>query len=265
MGIKVSFVRLRTISNIALPCLHLETFSQVPLSKLFLLSFSLFQPIITLHSVMTKLRLAKKLQPAKKAWKSLSNTLQSSKLHKLNNIPKALKTTLKRLLSTFHSLMRLIPSKGHHHHHRSLTSTLYRPYATSYNNYHVQHNKNFAAIHIDDLYAAESASAFVSVNATNNKTTSSYHQYAQGETSKRGKEVHIGNDKKDLKHGESESSGINNNNNTIEDAWKAVVAKSPMLQVDQKAEEFIYKFREDMRLQKEKSLLEFQERLARST
>lgn len=52
--------------------------------------------------------------------------------------------------------------------------------------------------------------------------------------------------------------------NAIEDAWQAVVAKSPQLQVDEKAEEFISKFREDMKLQKERSLLEFQEMLARS-
>jgi len=57
-----------------------------------------------------------------------------------------------------------------------------------------------------------------------------------------------------------ESSGLN----TIEDAWKVVVAKSPQLHVDEKAEEFISKFREDMRLQKERSMLEFQEMLARS-
>ena len=64
--------------------------------------------------------------------------------------------------------------------------------------------------------------------------------------------------KKDLAEGSSDM-------NTIEDAWKALVAKSPQLQVDQKAEEFISKFRQDMRLQKERSLLEFQEMLARGS
>lgn len=62
--------------------------------------------------------------------------------------------------------------------------------------------------------------------------------------------------------GESSNSEIID---TLEDAWKVVVAKSPNLQVDEKAEEFIKKFHEDMKLQKERSLLEFQERLARST
>lgn len=51
----------------------------------------------------------------------------------------------------------------------------------------------------------------------------------------------------------------------IEDAWKAVVASSPHLRgVDDRAEDFISKFHEDMKLQKERSLLEFQEMLARS-
>ena len=77
--------------------------------------------------------------------------------------------------------------------------------------------------------------------------------HVQGETSK-GKEVV---DKKDLPSGSSDI-------DTIEDAWKAVVAKSPMLQVDERAEEFISKFHEDMKLQKERSLMEFQEMLARS-
>ncbi|TKY53723.1 hypothetical protein E2542_SST25265 [Spatholobus suberectus] len=191
------------------------------------------------------MRLAKKLQPAKKAWKSFSNTVQY-KLHKLN-IPKSFKTTLQRLLSAFHSLGHLIHSRLHH----SLTTA--RPRATSY--YHVQH-KHCAAIHIDDLFDKVNS---VSMHATNKRSA---HAQGQGETSK-GKEK----EKEKEEHGiiykgnlVGESSGLN----TIEDAWKVVAAKSPLLHVDQKAEEFISKFREDMRLQKERSLLEFQERLARS-
>ncbi|KAK7344047.1 hypothetical protein VNO77_13270 [Canavalia gladiata] len=181
---------------------------------------------------MSSLRLRKKLQPAKKAWKSFSNTLQS-KVHKLN-IPKVIKATFKRILATLHSLHRLIPSNGR----RSLISNR-RPYAAS--NYHA-HTKNISAICIDELFA-QSSSMHVHANKT----------HVQGETS-RGKEVIS---KKNLARG---NSGIN----TIEDAWKAVVAKSPQLQVDERAEEFISKFHEDMRLQKERSLLEFQERVARS-
>ncbi|XP_027367502.1 uncharacterized protein LOC113873546 [Abrus precatorius] len=181
---------------------------------------------------MSRLRLGKKLQPAKKAWKSFSNTLQS-KVYKLN-IPKVMKATFKRLLVTLHSLHQFIPSRAR----RSLTSR--RPYAAS--NYHVQ-SKNISAICIDDLFGEAASSMHMHANKN----------HAQGETS-RGKEV-IG--KRDLAVG---SSGIN-----IEDAWKAVIAKSPHLQVDERAEEFISKFHEDMRLQKERSLLEFQEMIARSS
>ncbi|CAJ1967125.1 unnamed protein product [Sphenostylis stenocarpa] len=233
---------------------------------------------------MSRMKLGKKLQPAKKAWNSFSNTVQC-KLHKLN-IPKFFKTTLQRLLSAFHSLGHLTHSKLH----RSLTST--RPRATTY--YHIQH-KHCAAIHIDDLFDKANS---VSMHATNSRSA-----HAQGQTSKgKEKEEHAvlkgslvgdcGNQSQGIlkrkliyecrsqNHSESETSikrnfigdyrnqnhgGESSGLNTIEDAWKVVVAKSPQIHVDQKAEEFISKFREDMRLQKERSMLEFQEMLARST
>ncbi|VVA98585.1 unnamed protein product [Arabis nemorensis] len=48
---------------------------------------------------------------------------------------------------------------------------------------------------------------------------------------------------------------------SMEDAWRRVVAASPHLRrVDERASEFIYKFREEMRMEKERSFLEFQER-----
>ncbi|KAK7393686.1 hypothetical protein VNO78_22249 [Psophocarpus tetragonolobus] len=198
---------------------------------------------------MSRTRLGKKLQPTKKAWKCFSNTVR----YKLN-IPKSIKATLQRLLSAFHSLGHLINSRLHH----SLTTPRQR--ATSY--YHVQH-KHCAAIHIDDLFGNKANNSVVSMHATVTNRSSA-HAQGQGETSKsKGKEK----EEHDIYRGkcrnqnhDGESSGLN----TIEDAWKVVVAKSPQLQVDQKAEEFISKFREDMRLQKERSMLEFQELLARS-
>jgi hypothetical protein len=192
---------------------------------------------------MSRMRLSKKLKPAKKAWKNLSNNFQS-KLHKLN-IQKSFKNTLQYFLSLFHSITHLITTKTTHH--RSLISSKSLP--STY--YHFQH-KNFAAIHINDLYNSQTRS--ISMNSTNKKQSSSSSnniQHAIGETSREVEKVNEENNSNDI--------------DTIEDAWKAVVAKSPMMQVDQKAEEFISKFRQDMRLQKEKSLLEFHERLARST
>lgn len=97
-------------------------------------------------------------------------------------------------------------------------------------------------------------------DATNKR--SGHAQLGQGETSK-SKEK-----EKEKEHGIYKGNsmvGESSDLNTIEDAWKVVVAKSPQLHVDEKAEEFISKFREDMRLQKERSMLEFQEMLARSS
>ncbi|CAJ2628161.1 hypothetical protein L195_g014099 [Trifolium pratense] len=134
------------------------------------------------------MRLAKNLQPAKKAFKA----------------------TFKRLLATFHSLHHLVPSKV------SKTSHVHR------------HSKNTSVINIDDLFPEHAQIA-------------------------------------DKARALDETSRSNSENiDTIEDAWKIVVAKTPHLQVDDRAEEFINKFYEDVRLQKERSLMEYQEMLARS-
>ncbi|RDX68759.1 hypothetical protein CR513_52214, partial [Mucuna pruriens] len=259
MGHQIFLLEIeKTISNS--PSVHLEahcSFEAFPIQVLFLSSNQ-----NTLHFiVMARTRLAtKKLQPAKKAWKSFSNTVQH-KLHKLN-ITKSIKATLQCLLSAFRSLSHLIHSKLHH----SSSLITKRPqYSTSY--YHVVQHKHCAAIHIDDLFDKANS---MSMHATNKRSA-----HAQGETSK-GKEKVKEKEEHSIYKGSSNLVGEchNQNNsddgvneskdlNTIEDAWKIVVAKSPQLRVDQKAEEFISKFREDMRLQKERSMLEFQEMLAR--
>jgi len=97
-------------------------------------------------------------------------------------------------------------------------------------------SKNKSAIRIDDLYS-ECVHAADKANGLE-------------ESSRSGKEM----------VGMVDSGDID----TIEDAWKIVVGKTPQLQVDERAEEFIKKFYEDVRLQKEKSLMEYQEMLARS-
>ncbi|KAK7268896.1 hypothetical protein RIF29_21605 [Crotalaria pallida] len=176
--------------------------------------------------------MSKKVQPAKKAWRSFSNTLQS-KVH----IPKSIKATLKRLLFTLPTLC-LKPTGGHRF------PTTPRLYGAS--NYHHDRDNNFSAVHMQDLFAEPASSVHAHGNTT----------HARGETDIR-KEV-IGNN--DVEDDESRI-------DTIEDAWRVVVAKSPELRVDEMAEEFISKFREEMRqemrLQKERSLMEFQEMLAR--
>lgn len=194
---------------------------------------------------MPRWMLAKKLGRAKKAWKNFTNKVQS-KLDKLN-IPKTINTTTKRLLDS-RCFRFFLPSKL-----RALTKTssTYPRNDQYYYNHHYQHHskflhKNAATIHIDELFA-ESAGH---VHTKNNQ-----HLGTQAETS-RGKQ---GLDEEKIATSNSKSVY------SVEDAWQAVVASSPQLRVvDERAEEFIYKFRQDMKLQKERSLLEFQEMLARS-
>ncbi|XP_061992270.1 uncharacterized protein LOC133710262 [Rosa rugosa] len=191
---------------------------------------------------MPRWMLAKKLGRAKKAWKSFTGKIQS-KLHELN-IPKTIKTTTKRLID-FRCLQFFVPSKL-----RALTKTSSTFSRNQYYNHHYQHHnkflhKNAATIHIDQLFAQSADSAH----------TKNRHLDAQAETS-RGKE---GLDEGNIPTRNSKSVY------SVEDAWQAVVARSPQLRVvDERAEEFIYKFRQDMKLQKERSILEFQEMLARS-
>ncbi|KAJ7954707.1 Cotton fiber protein [Quillaja saponaria] len=179
---------------------------------------------------MSLMRLGRKLQPAKKAWKSFTKTVHA-KIHKLN-IPKAITTTIQRVISGFHSLRFFLPTKR-----RSIS----RPSTSTF--YHQVHRKNFASIHIDELFAGEPELP------VHDKKLNEH-----GETS-RGKEVLI----------EKRLPGKSNSMYSIEDAWKAVVASSPNLRgVEERADEFIVKFREDMKIQKERSILEFQEMLTRS-
>ncbi|XVF66482.1 hypothetical protein PTKIN_Ptkin10aG0039100 [Pterospermum kingtungense] len=80
------------------------------------------------------------------------------------------------------------------------------------------------------------------------------HVEAQAETS-RGNEVA---DDKALPRKGKEENEVEETDNvySIEDAWKAVGAKSPHLRgVDERGDEFIYKFHDDRKLEKEKVIL----------
>ncbi|CAK7327259.1 unnamed protein product [Dovyalis caffra] len=194
---------------------------------------------------MSNSSLAKKLQPAKKALKRLTNALES-KLHNLNfsKAVKVIKTSTNRLLA-YCSRHFFLPFKK-----RSITKprcTRTRQYNHLYNNKTLLHN-TVSPIYIDHLYAAEPS------------LMPARHFHAHAETSCRGKDAIV---EKVLprKEGQSSEKSVY----SIEDAWREVVARSPQLRpVDERAEEFIYKFREVIQLQKEKSILEFEERLARS-
>ncbi|CAL1396350.1 unnamed protein product [Linum trigynum] len=236
----------------------------------------------------------RKLQPAKRALRRLAHTLQS----KLNDLdfPRAIRVIRKgtnriltycstHLFRNNRSLQVVpnTPSYRHHNHHNYISDY----YNRSSSNRNLLLRKSFSAIFIDQLYADDDKNddaAEVKISATTNRVET---------TSVRGKEVVVGNvnkrpplprnscregaavrtassliqrRKKDAlvimeEKGGKKDDEENNDNpmETLEDAWREVVARSPQLRpVDVRAEEFIYNFRAGMKIQKTKSILEKQ-------
>lgn len=203
----------------------------------------ILRPLYSLYA-MSRTTMEKKLRTAKKAWKKLTKSLQS-KFHALN-ISKSINTATRRLTSALQrSLRLLVPSKFRCRllNPKSSPAPYYRRNQNQILHQYDQHlhnPNNFAAIHIDELFA-DQAEAIAKRSGGEITETS------------RGKEV--------IKEEKDEETSIY----SIEDAWKIVVASSPHLRpVDERAEEFIRKFRREIILEKEKSLLEFQQMLARS-
>ncbi|XP_021291443.1 uncharacterized protein LOC110422010 [Herrania umbratica] len=193
---------------------------------------------------MPPLNLTKKLKPARKAWRSFTNKVRS-KLHNFH-VPSSIKAASHRLLE-FCSLRLFAPLRK-----RFLSKySSSRPRRYEYNHlYHYQHyqnqlHKNRKVIYIDQLYAEP-----MSMQAK--------HVEPQAESSRRNE---VAGDKALRSKGKEEESSIY----SIDDSWNAIVARSPHLRgVDERADEFIYKFHEDRKLEKERSDLDFQEMLARS-
>ncbi|XP_059632354.1 uncharacterized protein LOC132274990 [Cornus florida] len=228
---------------------------------------------------MSSLNLAKKLQPAKKAWRSFTNTLQS-RLSKLR-ISKAIRKI--SCIAASCSIRPLIPRKlgnlprnqrhyrGSHLHH--------------YHNHHRhQFQSNFAAIYVGQLFlepalmntkhmdplgeASKAKGTAASSSATNKAKAEATTMNIQDHKQKQ-KQVHFPTpaveiiDEKGLPRKSKPKAG-ETSTRTVEDAWKAAVSSLPHLQcVDERAEEFISKFRQDMKLEREQSIVEFQEMLAR--
>ncbi|XVF38461.1 hypothetical protein REPUB_Repub20aG0104400 [Reevesia pubescens] len=197
---------------------------------------------------MPPLNMAKKLKPARKAWKSFTNKLKS----KLQNfhVPNSIKAATNRFLD-FCSIRLFAPFKK-----RFLSKySSNRPRRYNYSHlYHYQHYetqlKNRKVIYIDQLYEELP----VSMQAKRVEP--------QAETSRRNE---VADNKVVQRKGKEKEEEEESSIYSIEDAWKAIVAKSPHLRgVDERADEFIYKFHEDRKLEKEISDLDFQEMLARS-
>ncbi|EEF28916.1 conserved hypothetical protein [Ricinus communis] len=207
---------------------------------------------------MQRSSLRKKLQPAKKAWKRLRKTVES----KLNsfNFSKAInviKNNSNRILS-YCSLHFFRFFKK-----RSITRrpTYFSHHYNFYGSKKQLIDKNFSPIYIDQLYSVEAESSLQAKKIVAYAETSS-----SSSTSRRGKQVaddERASPRKEDKAKEKEKEKVLY---SIEDAWREVVAKSPQLRpVDDRAEEFISNFRQDIKIQREKSIVEFEEMLARGT
>ncbi|XP_030513525.2 uncharacterized protein LOC115727440 [Rhodamnia argentea] len=197
-------------------------------------------PPSAVSDLMSRRGLGKKLLPAKKAWKAITDNLRS-RLNKLKN-SRFIEEASHRLLSsrftqyllslTFRGrrcLARTSPYRARHHLHRNYRHYKYQCHDT--------YEKNFAPIFIDVLFDEP-------LSASSSKTTAC----AKGETSRPSTEVEGGREREC----------------DMDERWRAIVAMSPQLRLDERAEEFISKFKEDMKLQRERSDSEFQERLKRS-
>ncbi|KAJ8765219.1 hypothetical protein K2173_011479 [Erythroxylum novogranatense] len=194
---------------------------------------------------MSRFRLPRKLQRAKMALKRFTSSFQS-KLRSFS-LSKTIKTNASRLLAycsthlLLHFNKRSITRPPHLHHP-------YRNFYQSHSNKSQLYN-NFSAIYIDQLYASGSET----------RSTHTKQLHAHAESSNRGKAV-VDEKAMPSRRGEPREKSLY----SIEDAWREAVAKSPQLRpVDERAEEFIHKFHQDVKLQKERSTLEFEEMLAR--
>ncbi|KAG7542965.1 hypothetical protein ISN45_Aa07g029020 [Arabidopsis thaliana x Arabidopsis arenosa] len=196
---------------------------------------------------MASLRQKKKQNPAKRAWKNFTNMVK----YKFRDIEIA--------SSVRESTARVL---------RFISRRLIVPFRTRY----LQNNS-----YTDKYYYSRNQSSrqflnFFSRSLTKPKRRhygyddeySQIYQYqsqSRGEGTSENKE-NVVRRKEEKK--EEEEEGMPEIADSMEDAWRRVVAASPHLQVNERADEFIYKFRESMKMEKERSFLEFQERLKRS-
>ncbi|KAJ4825715.1 hypothetical protein Tsubulata_001214 [Turnera subulata] len=202
--------------------------------------------------------LAKKLQPAKKALKRFARKVQAK--FRDFNFSKAIEAiqTKTNTLITYCSFHFFHPFKK-----RTIARSKYHnpPYNHIYQYYSKSPAYNFSPIYIDQLYAADHHHK----PAAASSTVAAKRPHVNAETSSKGKQV-VHQEKRPVVRKEGNNNkGKEKILDSIEDAWKEVVAKSPQLRpVDERAEEFIHNFKKEIRLQKDRSAAEYQEMLARS-
>ncbi|CAN0904674.1 hypothetical protein LINGRAHAP2_LOCUS23234 [Linum grandiflorum] len=199
---------------------------------------------------------SRKLQPAKRALRRLASKFRS-KLSELDfrGAIRVIRNRTNRIITycsnhlfrhnrSLKPTTARTPSYRRHNHHNYISDY----YSSNRNLLH----HNFSAIYIDQLYADDDHASTSSHPAadrdhrsgskTSTSSTAPPAVETRERTSERGKEVAA---------------------KTLEDAWREVVARSPQLRpVDVRAEEFIHNFRADMKIQKDKSIVEYRKLLA---
>ncbi|XP_042515851.1 uncharacterized protein LOC122090080 [Macadamia integrifolia] len=190
---------------------------------------------------MSCLSLGNNLTPPKKAWKGFTSKLQM-KLHKLIR-SKAIKKTTSRLNTTLAALLNRSPSFPSHLLQRETkrrviaksSASTFRPRKQ---NKHLSYKQKFSPVYIDDLFTTEPISIQVptTVAATRKVIEKS-----------------------------PESSSATAYVPPIDYSRKAVVEVPQLEGVDKRAEEFIKKFKAEMRLQRQRSFGEYQEMLERGS
>ncbi|KAI3469774.1 hypothetical protein Pfo_026437 [Paulownia fortunei] len=205
---------------------------------------------------MSSFNLAKKLQPARKAWKSFKNHLQSRLRH-----PKFVKTIItsrQHCTSSWRSISLFI-------HRKFLALTKRAPPHHDHHRFH----RSYSAIYVDELFPGpvplaeprktkenmDESSSGKSANKSRPGSTTATHNDGKIQIQAQQKGLAAGKGK--AKAGESsKSSGP-------ADKW--TIPMLPQFRgIDERAEEFIAKFRQDMKIQREQSILDYEEMLKRS-
>ncbi|XP_021722008.1 uncharacterized protein LOC110689536 [Chenopodium quinoa] len=186
----------------------------------------------------------------KKAWNSFTSSV-SPKLGNLrsSSLPKTLTRTATRLFNLHHNnkRSRSIPRRPH-----SSSAGIARDfyYYREYNYY--QHLQPYASgpnspatVYIDRLFGESSSS--------------------MSSSSMSKQEVNKNDVTRDTTMDEASASGGSKTRDDSRGGGVEYISSMPNIRgVDERAEEFISKFRQDMQIQREQSIIEFQEMLARS-
>ncbi|GAA0169226.1 hypothetical protein LIER_23755 [Lithospermum erythrorhizon] len=210
---------------------------------------------------MSTFNLAKKLKPARKAWNSF--TIQVKYKFKNFSISKTIKNTKKHFISALHRIYSLIPHK--------IFDLLRSRRRCRYHLYHHRHcqqprMKSFETVFVDQLFPNKSfddEQINKVVKKTSSVASSSFSiSLPEADDDKQvcsttAKYVPKGVEILENKRGET-SKSIDDNVHGLK-----LSLLSKFRGIDERAEDFIFKFKQDMKLESEKSILDYQEMLAR--